>query len=114
MPWQIDPMHTRVEFSAKYFGIMTVRGHVQDLATSGLIEGITKPVNLNVQRYGEFNDAMVGHHVSYGAEGQVNRKDFGMELDMLADNRLIVSHEIKIFVEAKVVEQQVPAAAATA
>jgi polyisoprenoid-binding protein YceI len=181
MPWQIDPMHTQVEFSAKHFGMMTVRGHFQDVATSGhidpatpaassiavtinvaslttnnpqrdhdlrssyfleldkyptitfrstriepagqdryaltgdlTIKGITRPVTLSVQRYGEVNDPMVGHRVSYGAEGQINRKDFGMEFDMLADNRLVVSHEIKIFVEAEVVEQQVPAAAATA
>ncbi len=181
MTWQIDPMHTQVEFSAKHFGMMTVRGHFQDVATSGLIDpstpaassievtinvaslttnnpqrdhdlrgsyfleldkfptmtfrstriepaghdrytltgdltikGITRPVTFHVQRYGEVNDAMVGHRVSYGAEGQINRTDFGMEFDMLADNRLVVSHEIKIFVEAEVVEQQVPAAAATA
>jgi polyisoprenoid-binding protein YceI len=180
MPWQIDPMHTQVEFSAKHFGMMTVRGHFQDVSASGhidpstpatssiditinvaslttnnpqrdndlrssyfleldkypsitfrstriepadqdryaltgdlTIKGITRPVTLNVQRYGEINDPMMGHRVSFGAEGQINRKDFGMEFDMLADNRLVVSHEIKIFVEAEVVEQ-VPAAATTA
>jgi polyisoprenoid-binding protein YceI len=181
MPWQIDPLHTQVEFSAKHFGMMTVRGHFQDVATSGhidpstpaassievvinvaslttnnpqrdhdlrssyfleldkyptitfrstriepagqdrytltgdlTIKGITRPVTLNVQRLGEINDPMMGHRASYSAEGQINRKDFGMEFDMLADNRLVVSHEIKILVEAEVVEQQVPAAAATA
>jgi polyisoprenoid-binding protein YceI len=173
-------MHTQVEFSAKHFGMMTVRGHFQEVATSGhidpstpeassievtinvaslttnnpqrdndlrssyfleldkhpiitfrstriepagqaqytlsgdlTIKGITKPVTLNVQRYGEINDPMMGHRVSFGGEGQINRKDFGMEFDMLADNRLVVSHEIKIFIEAEVVEL-VPAAAATA
>ncbi|MBV9357329.1 MAG: YceI family protein, partial [Chloroflexi bacterium] len=30
MPWQIDPMHTQVEFSAKHFGMMTVRGVFRD------------------------------------------------------------------------------------
>jgi polyisoprenoid-binding protein YceI len=180
VPWQIDPMHTQVEFSAKHFGMMTVRGHFQEVATTGeinpsqpensrfevtinvaslttnnpqrdndlrssyfleldkyptitfkstsiqskgqdqyaltgdlTIKGVTKPVTLDLQRYGEISDVMMGHRVSFGAEGQINRKDFGMEFDMLADNRLVVSHEIKIFVEAEVVEQ-VPAAAATA
>ena len=78
------------------------------------IKGITRPVTLNVQRYGEINDPMMGHRVAYSAEGQIDRKDFGMEFDMLADNRLIVSHEIKLFVESEVVEQQVAAAVATA
>jgi polyisoprenoid-binding protein YceI len=181
MPWQTDPMHTQVEFSAKHFGMMTVRGHFQEVTTSGLIDptqpeqssfevtinasslttnnpqrdndlrssyfleldkyptitfkstsvqpkgkdqytlagdltikGITKPVTLELQRYGEVSDPRMGHRVSFGAEGQINRKDFGMEFDMLADNRLVVSHEIKIFVEAEVVEQTAPVAAATA
>jgi polyisoprenoid-binding protein YceI len=159
MPWQIDPMHTQVEFSAKHFGMMTVRGRFNDVSTSGTVDpshpesssievtidvaslnthnaqrdndlrssyflelekyptitfkstrvepagqdgftmtgdltikGITKPVSLNVHRYGEINDQMMGHRVSYGAEGQINRKDFGMEFDMFADNRLVVSH----------------------
>jgi polyisoprenoid-binding protein YceI len=178
MTWQIDPMHTQVEFSAKHFGMMTVRGHFQDVATSGQIDpsnpagsnidvtinvaslttnnpqrdndlrssyfleldkyptitfkstsiepagqdrykltgdltikGVTKPVTLSLQRYGEINDQMMGHRVSYSAEGEINRKDFGMEFDMLADNRLVVSHEIKIFVEAEAVEQKQEAAA---
>jgi polyisoprenoid-binding protein YceI len=181
MTWQIDPMHTQVEFSAKHFGMMTVRGHFTNVTTSGhidpanpaassievtidvaslttnnaqrdndlrssyfleldkyptitfrstrieparedgyaltgdlTIKGITKPVTLNVQRYGEMNDDMMGHRVAYSAEGQINRKDFGMEFDMLADNRLVVSHEIKIFVEAELVEQREAVAAASA
>ena len=181
MTWQIDPMHTQVEFSAKHFGMMTVRGHFRDVAVTGqldpsnpaassldvtidvaslttnnpqrdndlrssyfleldkyptitfrstrvepagedrytltgdlTIKGITRPVTLNVQRYGEINDPMMGHRVAFSAEGQINRKDFGMEFDMLADNRLVVSHEIKLFVELEVVEQQAPVAAASA
>jgi len=69
------------------------------------IKGITRPITLEVQRYGEINDPMMGHRVSYSAEGQINRKDFGMEFDMLADNRLVVSHEIKLAIEVEVVEQ---------
>jgi polyisoprenoid-binding protein YceI len=183
MTWQIDPMHTQVEFSAKHFGMMTVRGHFTDVATSGNIDpanpagssvdvtinvaslttnnaqrdndlrssyfleldkyptitfhstrveptgpdtfaltgdltvkGITKPITLQVQHYGEMNDPMMGHRVAYSAEGQINRKDFGMEFDMLADNRLVVSHEIKVYIEIEVMEQkqEQPAAAAAA
>jgi polyisoprenoid-binding protein YceI len=77
------------------------------------IKGITRPVTLALQRYGEVNDPRMGHRVSFGAEGQINRKDFGMEFDMLADNRLVVSHEIRIFIEAEVVEQVAPVTAAT-
>jgi polyisoprenoid-binding protein YceI len=181
MTWQIDPMHTQVEFSAKHFGMMTVRGHFREVSTSGevdpsnlgnahieatinvaslttnnpqrdndlrssyfleldkyptitfrstriepagqdqfhmtgdlTVKGITRPVTLEVQRYGEINDERMGHRVAFSAEGQINRKDFGMEFDMLADNRLVVSHEIKIYVEAELVEQKAPAAATSA
>ena len=179
--WQIDPMHTQVEFSAKHFGMMTVRGHFRDVTASGQIDpnnptassveisidvaslttnnpqrdndlrssnfleldkyptitfkstriepagpdqytltgdltikGVTRPVTLDVQRYGEINDPRMGHRVAFSAEGQINRKDFGMEFDMLADNRLVVSHEIKIFVELEVVEVSESVAAAAA
>jgi polyisoprenoid-binding protein YceI len=181
MTWQLDPMHTQVEFSAKHFGMMTVRGHFREVTTTGTVDpsnlaasslevtinvaslttnnpqrdndlrssnfleldkyptitfrstkiepagqdhytmtgdltikGITKPVTLDVQQYGEINDPRMGHRVAFSAEGQINRKDFGMEFDMFADNRLVVSHEIKVFVEAELVERKEPAAAATA
>jgi polyisoprenoid-binding protein YceI len=172
MAWQLDPMHTQVEFSAKHFGMMTVRGRFNDVRATGTVDpehpesssvevtidvaslnthnsqrdndlrssyflelekyptitftstriapagserftmsgdltikGITKPVSLSVQRYGEINDQMMGHRVSYSAEGTINRKDFGMEFDMFADNRLVVSHEIQIQIEVEVVER---------
>jgi polyisoprenoid-binding protein YceI len=91
------------------------KGRDQFALTGDLtVKGITKPVTLQVQHYGEINDPMMGHRMAYSAEGQINRKDFGMEFDMLADNRLVVSHEIKLFVEIEVVEQkqEQPAAAA--
>jgi polyisoprenoid-binding protein YceI len=172
MTWQIDPMHAQVEFSAKHFGMMTVRGHFNEINATGEIDpanpaasqvevtinvsslttnnaqrdndlrssyflelekyptvtfrstsiqgsnpdqftmtgdltvkGITKPLTLQVHRYGEVNDARMGHRIAYSAEGEINRKDFGMEFDMLADNRLVVSHEIKINIELEVVDK---------
>lgn len=36
--WQFDPMHTQVEFSAKHLGMMTVRGHFNQLTTSGELD----------------------------------------------------------------------------
>ena len=33
--WKFDPYHTQVEFSAKHLGMMTVRGHFNDVAASG-------------------------------------------------------------------------------
>src|SRR5690348_920474 len=36
------------------------------------IKGITRPVTLQVRRYGEFNDpGMMGHRIAYGAQTQI-------------------------------------------
>ena len=50
-------------------------------------KGITRPVTLQAQRYGEINNPQMGHRIVYSAEGEINRKDFGMEFEMLADNK---------------------------
>src|ERR1700688_3756072 len=49
------------------------------------IKGTTKPVKLKVVKYGEFNDPQMGHRIGYAAETKINRKDFGMEFDMMLD-----------------------------
>src|SRR5690242_1503262 len=36
--WQLDPYHTQVEFSAKHLGMMTVRGHFDDVSAAADIE----------------------------------------------------------------------------
>ena len=36
--WQLDPYHTQVEFSARHLGMMTVRGHFAEVATTGDID----------------------------------------------------------------------------
>jgi polyisoprenoid-binding protein YceI len=76
------------------------------------IKGITKPVTLNVVRYGEFNDPnMMGHRIGYAAETTINRKDFGMRFEMVLDGRFIVSNEVQINIEGELVEEKEAAAA---
>jgi polyisoprenoid-binding protein YceI len=36
--WQLDPYHTQVEFSARHLGMMTVRGHFAEVATTADID----------------------------------------------------------------------------
>src|SRR5215467_3311337 len=36
--WQLDPDNTQVEFSAKHFGMMTVRGHFAEVTTTANID----------------------------------------------------------------------------
>jgi polyisoprenoid-binding protein YceI len=70
------------------------------------IKGNTHPVALDVVKYGEFHDpGMMGHRIAYGATSQINRKDFGLTLNMVLDGRLVVSEEIQITIEGEIVEQ---------
>lgn len=70
------------------------------------IKGTTKPVTLNVVKYGEFNDPRMGHRIGYSAEGQINRKDFGMTFNAMMDGKWIVSDEVQIMIEGEFVEQK--------
>jgi polyisoprenoid-binding protein YceI len=78
------------------------------------IKGNTRPVTLAVTRYGEFNDPMMGHRIAYSAEGEINRKDFGLTFNMMLDGKWIVSDEVKIMIEGEFVEQQPKPAADSA
>lgn len=70
------------------------------------IKGNTRAVALSVVKYGEFNDSNMGHRIAYSAEGQINRKDFGMSFNMMLDGKWIVSDEVQIFIEGEFVEQK--------
>ena len=69
------------------------------------IKGTTRSVTLSVVKYGEFNDPRMGHRIGYSAEGQINRKDFGMTFNMMMDGKWIVSDEIQIAIEGEFVEK---------
>jgi polyisoprenoid-binding protein YceI len=70
------------------------------------IKGTTRPVTLDVVRYGEFNDPRMGHRIGYAASGQINRKDFGMKFDAVLDGKFVVSNEIQINIEGELVEEK--------
>ena len=72
------------------------------------IKDVTKPITLDVIRYGEFNDPRMGHRIGYAAQGQLNRKDYGMKFEMVLDGRFIVSNEIQINIEGELVEEKAP------
>jgi polyisoprenoid-binding protein YceI len=169
--WKFDPFHTQVEFSAKHLGMMTVRGHFNEVTAGGeihpdhpqkshveatintasirthneqrdkdlrsstfleidryptmsfkstriehtggdrykvigdlTIKGTTRPVTLDVVKYGEFNDPNMGHRIGYAAQTKINRNDFGMSFDAMLDGKFVVSHEIQINIEGEIVE----------
>jgi polyisoprenoid-binding protein YceI len=79
------------------------------------IKGTSRPVELDVTRYGEFNDpGMMGHRIAYGATTKINRKEFGLTFNAVLDGRLVVSDEIQITIEGELVEQPAEEGAASA
>jgi polyisoprenoid-binding protein YceI len=69
------------------------------------IKNITHPVTLNAFMLGEFNDPMMGHRIGYNATGKINRRDFGVTLNVVLDGRFVVSDEIQISIEGELVEK---------
>src|SRR5256885_14110644 len=46
--WKFDPLHTQVEFSAKHLGMMTVRGHFNEVTAGGTIDP-DNPANTSIE-----------------------------------------------------------------
>jgi len=91
----------------KSTGVQTVDADHYTLTGDLTIKDTTRPVTLDVTRYGEFNDpGMMGHRIAYGATTKINRKDFGLSFSMILDGRLVVSEEIQISIEGEIVEQK--------
>ena len=178
--WNLDPYHTQVEFAAKHFGMMTVRGTFTEVQVSGdidvdhperskiditinvsslrthnavrdkdllssnflqvdqyptitykstkfeqtskdrgkvrgdlTIKGVTRPVTLSVVKYGEVHAERMGHRISYAAETEINRRDFGMTFDAMADGKFVVANEVQINIEGEIVEAKVQEPART-
>jgi polyisoprenoid-binding protein YceI len=93
---------TKIETKGKEKGTLT-----GDLT----IKGVTKPVTLNVVKYGEFNDPGMGHRIAYAAETKINRQDYNMKFDAMLDGKFVVSHDIQINIEGELLEVQEPATA---
>ncbi len=86
---------TKIETKGRDKGTMT-----GDLT----IKGVTKPVTLNVVKYGEFSDPGMGHRIAFAAETKINRQDYNMKFDMMMDGKFVVSHDIQINIEGELLE----------
>jgi polyisoprenoid-binding protein YceI len=93
----------------KSTSVVPIGEDLYTLAGNLTIKGTTRPVELKLKKYGEFNDPMMGHRIAYSATGEINRKDFGLTFNMMLDGRWVVSDEIQIMLEGELVEQQEPA-----
>ena len=78
------------------------------------IKGNARPLTLSAVNLGEFNDPNMGHRIGYAAEGRINRRDFGLNVDMMLDGRLVIGQDIQINVEGELLEVPDEPAAADA
>jgi polyisoprenoid-binding protein YceI len=101
-------------FEADKYPTMTYR--VTDLRTDGdryvadgelTVKDITKPVPLQVEFHGISPDPWGGTRAGLSATGEINRKDFGVTVDMpMEGGGLVVGDKIQINLEIEAVLQQ--------
>jgi polyisoprenoid-binding protein YceI len=102
------------EMTFKSTGVQAAGPDHYTLTGDLTIKGNTRPVSLDVTRYGEFNDpGMMGHRIAYSATTKINRREFGLSFNAILDGRLVVSEDIQIAIEGELVEQKEEAAASS-
>jgi polyisoprenoid-binding protein YceI len=69
------------------------------------IRGTTRPITLDVTFEGEGKDPWGGTRASFSAKGKFDRRDFGLTWNVaLETGGILVSNEVKINIEAQVVQ----------
>jgi len=102
------------EMTFKSTGVQAAGPDHYTLTGDLTIKGNTRPVSLDVTRYGEFNDpGMMGHRIAYSATTKINRREFGLSFNAILDGRLVVSEDIQIAIEGELVEQKEEASASS-
>src|SRR6266545_2376653 len=118
----IDPDHPGASSVEVTIQTVSIRTHNEtrdnDLRSSNFLQVDKYPTitfkSTSVEPAGEFNDPTMGHRIAYSAQGQINRKEFGLSFNMMLDGKFVVSDEIQIMIEGELVEQKEAAKAASA
>lgn len=79
----------------------------QDYKMNGdiTINGKTVPTTLEVEFQGSAQDPWGNTKVGFEAEGEINRKDFGIDWNMPVGDGFLVSDKIKIQIDTQLVKQ---------
>jgi polyisoprenoid-binding protein YceI len=76
------------------------------------IKGVTRPVELTVEFDGTSPDPWGGTRAGFTADGEINRKDWGLEWNVaLESGGVLVSEKVKLHLEVQLVKAEVPASA---
>jgi polyisoprenoid-binding protein YceI len=85
-------------------GISNIDGNEFDLMGDLTIRGTTKPITLDAEFLGESPGMGAGRIVGFRADGEINRKDFGLTWDNLVEGVQAVSDDVEIMIEIQGVE----------
>lgn len=71
------------------------------------IKGVTKPVELDVEYFGIEKDPWGGTRIGFEANGEINRKDFGVDFNIPLDGgKFLVGDKVSITLEVQAVLQE--------
>jgi polyisoprenoid-binding protein YceI len=101
-------------FDAEQFPTMTFRSTAVRPARNGLVvegelslHGVTRTVELDLDVNGFTPDPYGGTRVGFTATGHINRRDFGIDIDMPMDGGgVVVGDKVTITLEVQAVLQQ--------
>lgn len=100
------------QFPTMDFASTAIRGDGTEYVLSGdlTIKGVTRAIDLDIEFDGVSPDPWGGTRVGFTAEGEINRRDYGLDFDVKLDTGgALVSEKIKIVLDVEAV-LAVPAA----
>jgi polyisoprenoid-binding protein YceI len=114
--WQLDPVHTSVEFVARHLMVSKVRGKFTEVEGSSpshflvhgdlSVHGITRPVALDVEYHGVTSDPWGGRRAGFSASTELNREDFDLTWNIaLEAGGVVVGKKIRLEFEIEAVHQ---------
>ena len=85
-----------------------VRRNGDDFVVTGelSLHGVTRPVELDVEFHGAGSDPWGGTRIGFSAETEINRRDFGIDINLPLDGGgAVVGDKIKVHLEVEAVLQ---------
>jgi polyisoprenoid-binding protein YceI len=95
-------------FDAQQFPLITFEGLLQKDALTGdlSIHGITQKVVMNATFTGQGKDRFNNERAGFEIDGKINRKDFGLNFNMLTETgSFVVGEEIKLHFDVEIIKQ---------
>lgn len=95
-------------FDAQQFPLITFEGMLRrdELVGDLTIHGIVKRVVMNVTFTGQGKDRFNNERAGFEIDGKINRKDFGLNFNMLTETgSFVVGEEIKLHFDVEIIKQ---------